>query len=754
MRIFLTLVTLTVFFSGHSQTDFDHYTPLKSRGPVPFDFAAPTSEKIQKAQTDYLKDLTNKEKELFIEEVNYSIDELLKSGQVTFGDPVSVYLQGLGDLLTENDPKLKGKLRFYTYNTNEANAFSTDQGMVFVTTGLIAQLTNEAQLAFVLAHEIIHYREKHVVDLFDYSTDNSKKFSYSEKVRLFSKYSRDNEFEADSLAVALVYTAGFSPSEINVTFDVLLYSYLPFEELVFDKNYFNNEWMYVPEKAFEIQKKDISARSNYNDRLNSHPNVAKRKEELTKKIATFDNWGKTLNRDEKVFSEIRNICRFEFILNFIYDDATTDALYGIYIMEKQFPDSRFLRNCKSQVWLDLMRYEKRKGIFDYDVYDYYYDGEYDSYSYNYYEGNIATLDRFLQKLPKEGKLAMGLRTIRDNYLKDTTDKLAYNMWEKAIKFTAYNDIFEDVQFSRYTFDQAVAQIEKEKQASDSLKTVEDNTSYSWNKYETIKNQKLGIDVQNGIDSTKFYLYGVSDLVNDSVFNRKIAYYTEQMKEENDREDGLYELTDDELADIYTEEADTKLHLGMDSILLINPLVYEIKGYQSLDYKKSDELEKTFIKAVTDVAADQNVNVKQLDRSDQHSLSSEDYNNLAQLMRSVAKRTDESKINSFMLDEEKLDSLRKEYGTSHVVLFELEHDYNPQIYAGPAILWTIVFPVGLVYFPAKLLSGHTSELRCYVLDLNKGELVLKESFIGNDPASEKFLELRLNALFHQLKQEKP
>lgn len=754
MRIFLTLVTLTVFFRGHSQTDFDHYTPLKSRGPVPFDFAAPTSEKIQKAQTDYLKDLTNKEKELFIEEVNYSIDELLKSGQVTFGDPVSVYLQGLGDLLTENDPKLKGKLRFYTYNTNEANAFSTDQGMVFVTTGLIAQLTNEAQLAFVLAHEIIHYREKHVVDLFDYSTDNSKKFSYSEKVRLFSKYSRDNEFEADSLAVALVHTAGFSPSEINVTFDVLLYSYLPFEELVFDKNYFNNEWMYVPEKAFEIQKKDISARSNYNDRLNSHPNVAKRKEELTKKIATFDNWGKTLNRDEKVFSEIRNICRFEFILNFIYDDATTDALYGIYIMEKQFPDSRFLRNCKSQVWLDLMRYEKRKGIFDYDVYDYYYDGEYDSYSYNYYEGNIATLDRFLQKLPKEGKLAMGLRTIRDNYLKDTTDKLAYNMWEKAIKFTAYNDIFEDVQFSRYTFDQAVAQIEKEKHASDSLKTVEDNTSYSWNKYETIKNQKLGIDVQNGIDSTKFYLYGVSDLVNDSVFNRKIAYYTEQMKEENDKEDGLYELTDDELADIYTEEADTKLHLGMDSILLINPLVYEIKGYQSLDYKKSDELEKTFIKAVTDVAADQNVNVKQLDRSDQHSLSSEDYNNLAQLMRSVAKRTDESKINSFMLDEEKLDSLRKEYGTSHVVLFELEHDYNPQIYAGPAILWTIVFPVGLVYFPAKLLSGHTSELRCYVLDLNKGELVLKESFIGNDPASEKFLELRLNALFHQLKQEKP
>ena len=752
MKIFLTLAALVSFCAGYSQTDFDNYTPLKSSGTVPFDFATPTSEKIQKAQTDYLKDLTGKERELFIEEVNYSIDELLKSGQVTFGDPVSLYLQGLGDLLTENDPKLKGKLRFYTYNTNEANAFSTDQGMVFVTTGLIAQLTNEAQLAFVLAHEIIHYREKHVVDLFDYSTDNSKKFSYSEKVRLFSKYSRDNEFEADSLAVALVHSAGFAPSEINVTFDVLLYSYLPFEELVFDKTYFNNEWMFVPNQAFEIQKKEISARSNYNDRLNSHPNVAKRKEELTKKIATFDNWGTTLNRDEKQFNEIRNICRFEFVLNFIYDEATTDALYGIYILEKQFPDSRFLRNCKSQVWLDLMRYEKRKGIFDYS-YDYYFDGEYDGYSYNYYEGNIAKLDHFLQKLPKEGKLAMGLRVIRDNYLKDTADKFAYSLWDKAVKFTAYNDIFEDVQFSKYTFDQAIARMEKEKHTNDSLKAVESNTSYSWNKYETIKNQKQGIDVQNGIDSTKFYLYGVSDMVNDSLFNQRVAQYTEQMKDENDKEDGLYELTDDELSDYYTEESDGKLHLGIDSVLLINPLVYEIKGYQSLDYRKSDELEKTFIKAVTDVAADQNVNIKQLDRSDQHSLSSDDYNNLAQLMRSLNKRVDESKINSFMLDEEMLDSLRKEYGTSHVILFELEHDYNPQIYAGPAILWTIVFPVGLVYFPAKLLSGHTSELRCYVLDLNKGELVLKESFTANDPASEKFLKLRLNALFHQLKQEK-
>lgn len=753
MRILFLFVFCVPAFLIRAQVDFNQYQPLKSVGNVPTDFSTPTREKIQKAPTDYLKDLSGKERELFIEEVNYAIDELLKSGQVTFGDPVSNYIQNLGELLTKDDPELNGKLRFYTYNTNEANAFSTDQGMVFVTTGLIAQLTNEAQLAFVLAHEIIHYREKHVVDLFDYSTDNSK-FSYSEKVRLFSKYSRDNEFEADSLAVALVHNAGFNPSEINVTFDVLLYSYLPFEELVFDKDYFNNQWMYVPEKAFENEKKEISARSNYNDRLNSHPNVAKRKEELTKKIATFENWGTTMNRDANAFNEIRNICRFEFVLNYVYEDATTDALYGVYILEKQFPDSRFLRNCKSQVWLNLMKHEKRREIFDYE-YDYeYYEGDYGMYNYSFYEGNIATLDRFITKLPKEGKIAMGLRLIHDNYSKDTTDTFAKSLWEKALEFTAYNDIFEDIQFSKYTFHEAIAEIEREKQVNDSIKEEEGIKAYTWNKYETIKNQKLGMDSQAGIDSTKFYLYGVSDLVKDSLFQQRVAFYTEKMKDENAEEDGLYELTDDELSDYYNEEFETKLHLGIDNILLINPLVYETVGYRSIDYKKSDVLEKRFIETITSEAKRNGITVNQLDRSDQHNMSSEDYSNLSQLMRSLNKRIDESGVTSFMLDEENLARLRQLYGTSHVVLFDLQHEYNPQIYLGQAVLATIFFPVGLIYFPAKLLSGHTTEMNCYVLDLEKGELVLEQSYFANEPASKKFLELRLNGLFHQLKQEKP
>ena len=217
--LFLTIVSCSVVSTA--QVSFDHYIPLQSKGAVPTDFSKATRQKISEDAQHTIPGLSRSEQKVFIEQVNYTIDELLKSGLITYGDEVTTYIQRIGDRLTESDAELKGKLRFYTLNSNEANAFSTNQGMVFVTTGLIAQMTNEAQLAFVLAHEIIHYRERHVLDLYDYASDN-KSLSYDEKVRFFTKYSRDNEFEADKEGVKLYHAAGYASSEILKTFDVLI----------------------------------------------------------------------------------------------------------------------------------------------------------------------------------------------------------------------------------------------------------------------------------------------------------------------------------------------------------------------------------------------------------------------------------------------------------------------------------------------------------------------------------------------------
>ncbi len=104
--------------------------------------------------------------------MHYGIDKILQSGLVIYGDDISNYVTKVANKLLKKEPKLRKELRFYTIKSNVTNAFSTDQGIIVVTSGLISQITSEAHLAYILAHEIAHYTEKHVVEGFEYRTRN------------------------------------------------------------------------------------------------------------------------------------------------------------------------------------------------------------------------------------------------------------------------------------------------------------------------------------------------------------------------------------------------------------------------------------------------------------------------------------------------------------------------------------------------------------------------------------------------------
>ncbi len=744
--LLLNLGCLLLSISAWAQIDFNRYTPLKSQGEVPTDFSTPTRTKITESELPYQLKVSRKKQIRFIEEINYSIDALLQSGRVTFGDPVSNYIQEIGDRLTKSESSLRNQLRFYAYNSNEANAFSTEQGIVFVTTGLIAQMTNEAQLAFVLAHEIIHYSENHVLDFYDY-TQSQSSLQYDEKVRFFSKYSRDNEFEADKKGVQLYYAAGYPASEIEKTFDVLIYSYLPFEEIPFDKTYFNNQWMYVPEEVFKSKKFDISAREKYDDKLTSHPNVAKRTEKLLEEIKNFPDWGDSLSFSTTSFNEIRTICRFEYILNDVYENNHVDVLYGIYLLEKSYPNSYFLSCCKAQVWLNLMK-------SDNDQYE--FGKTYKRQSpllKNYHEGQISILAQAINRLPKQAKIALGLRIIRDNYTKDTADIFSKQLWNKAIELAASNDDFNFKQFSKHTFVEAIQIIaEAKKDAEDEVKkpTTE---SDSWDKYETIQNEKLGMTIDQGIDSMKYYLYGISDLVNDTNFVKQLNTVEVKLKGIETEKDRIFGLTDEEQSLFYSEKNETKLQIDLDSVLMINPAVFEFNTNGSVNHLKSDELEKRLLATIINVSNQSNLPIVQLDRSQLTSMTTEQYNDLAQLKRSLEKSTAENGTDVFLLDSDLLTSLKSKYGCNKLLFFDLKHKFETNIHLGNGILYTLLFPIGLIYFPVTLLTGHLSELQVVVFDLNSGEVITNESYLAKEPASRKFLELRLSALFHQLKLKK-
>jgi hypothetical protein len=735
MNYYFLLIIAFVSTFTWGQTNFDAYKPLQSKGAIPADFSTPTQHKIKKTKDERLSKLTPAKRKEFLTYSNYAIDELLHAGSVTYGDAVSEYITSIAERLLKNDSILFKKLRFYTINENSANAFSTNQGMVFVTTGLIAQMTSEAQLAFVLGHEIAHYREGHVIDMFDYSTSNSG-LSYNEKNRFFSKYSRQNELEADEIGVKYMHDAGYTATEIEKTFDVLLYSYLPFEELAFDKNYFTNQWILVPEKYFNKPKVEISATEDYNDRFASHPNIARRKEEIQQRIDSLHQWENTLAFNQSKFDEIRTICRYEFVLNDIYANNTIEALYAIFILEKEFPTSRFLKNCKSQIWLaNITENYEFDEFSEGDFSEENYSEEFEEYETEY-EGQISVLAKGYNRINATAKLTLGMRIIRDNYLKDTTDKLAAKYWNKAVELAAHSGSFELESYSKLTFQQAIVQFNKDKFKEDSIRKIAGLSPVKFNKYETIKNNKTGFDLENGIDSSKFYLYGLADIVCDSSFLKLYASFNEDLGEIAAETDEFYDLTDDEQADFYANEYDQLLHIDLDSMLLLQPEVTSFQRYNRKNFEKSDALEKDFFEVTKSVISELNIQYIDLNRSNHAALTTQEFNAIAALNRSIGRR----------------DSIAAQFGADRVVFMSLKNKKDQVITVPKIVALTILFPIGVFYLPKLLLNNSASKYDVKVFDLKKGELVVNETYFAVEPSSKKFMHVRLNAIFHQLKQK--
>lgn len=79
-------------------------------------------------------------------------------------DKVSEYVNVVGQSITARSPRPNITWVFGVLQSDAVNAFSAPGGYVFVTTGLLKRLDNEAQLAGVLSHEVAHVTLKHALN--------------------------------------------------------------------------------------------------------------------------------------------------------------------------------------------------------------------------------------------------------------------------------------------------------------------------------------------------------------------------------------------------------------------------------------------------------------------------------------------------------------------------------------------------------------------------------------------------------------
>jgi cytochrome c-type biogenesis protein CcmH/NrfG len=97
-----------------------------------------------------------------LDEVVEQNRQLEKKGLV-FRDPgVENYVAEIGKKLLANQPPLENvEFRFRVLRDPMVNAFAFPNGSIYVTTGLLGVLENEAQLASVLGHEATHVINRH-----------------------------------------------------------------------------------------------------------------------------------------------------------------------------------------------------------------------------------------------------------------------------------------------------------------------------------------------------------------------------------------------------------------------------------------------------------------------------------------------------------------------------------------------------------------------------------------------------------------
>lgn len=74
---------------------------------------------------------------------------------------VQAYVNRVGYWLVQHSPRQNLPWHFVVVNNPSANAFAAPGGYVFITTGMLQHVHNEAELAGVLAHEIAHVVERH-----------------------------------------------------------------------------------------------------------------------------------------------------------------------------------------------------------------------------------------------------------------------------------------------------------------------------------------------------------------------------------------------------------------------------------------------------------------------------------------------------------------------------------------------------------------------------------------------------------------
>lgn len=675
MRIYVPIL-VALLCSNAAIAQFEtNYTPIQNRGQLPNDFVTLSSEKYsaEKASLKHDKGGAKKAKDQFLLESNFEIDALLLSGKVVFNDPMSDYVNKVADKVLAKDPETRKKLRFYILKSTYVNASATNQGIIFVNMGLLAQLENESQLAYILSHEIIHYKNKHSInhaveaDKIDRGRGSYKTFSKSEKLIANRSFSKELETEADLQGYDIFKKTQYSTSNLIGVYDVLKYAYLPFDDVPFDVSLLENNTYKIPGTFILKETQPINTKDEAENPKSTHPSIKTRRQLILDKLASADNTGKSdylVSKEQ--FELMRTTARFELSRLYLLHHDYEEGIYNSFMLLKKYPQNIYLKKTVLECLENLAAYAHSNGDFD--------KGHTASKEI---EGKMQTVNYMMEKMDSADAKDIAVMALayaaklKHEYPKDqdidehtkflisllTAEDVDYDYFSESAPLPGALDApkagTDSAKAPAKTEEKASAN--KSESGSDVI-ILDDKNENS--KYAKIKSQEVVKKEEVKAGKGYYAQYALVDYYKEPWLKE---YFMDAQKNK-DKTEKTEEIVFGKRSTVSTKQ----YALGIEKVLIVNPYYARLNANKKKKFKylESEDGQIDFVKRLKLNGRKSHLNVEILDSRSLNSSDADKLNDIALLEEYVSDRLEHEDAVTPYAEREKITKLAKKYDTDY------------------------------------------------------------------------------------------
>jgi Zn-dependent protease with chaperone function len=723
--ISLFIFALIIFASPLlSQTNLQ---PLQPGGNVPDFFHCPsqqTAEEKIEARKKSGNPMTKQEED-FTREMSYYAQQRVFTGLVLFNDSLSNYVTKVARVLLKNDTALFNQLHFYVYKDPALNAYTSATGNILITVGLLAQIENEAQLAFILGHEITHFKEHHMLKGYINREELKEKGPSYTWTSSYYSYNQEQELEADRLGFEMYKASPYAISDAKRCFDILEYSDLPFDDVPFDTLFFNKDYMKVPVGYYKNDVDPVYTDDNYEDRSSTHPNVRKRRMAL---LATMDSVPETgrvhFVNSKQEFLNIRESARYEMCRLLLAQRDYGSAIYASYMMLQKHPNDLELRKIIGYSLYNLAAY-KQSGI-SFGSWGYYFGGSgsrygalkrssyYSTPNFEDYPGQQQQVFHLFSKMEADEMTVMALSYNWYLYRDDPSDSLQSRLCDSLFSMLVNKQNLHRSYFSTIT--PAAAQ---EELRQDSIRRAQETGESGDSKYSRLDKFRVTSEKE------RFIKFAFVELMKDTNFVARFDYQTQHRRSLVYSGSSSYSNeTKDEREQRLADEK--KYGAGVNKVMIVNPdYTYyhepDRKKDPEMEYQKSEAGQVELCTVVSQAAKSEGVDAIVLSPFLMDSLDTDTFSDYALLNEWFYERVQYG-TNAYatnLSNKAAIDSLIVRYGTPYVMFTNVEASYLKRIQHP---VWFAISCVAVLPAIYGFIPREEFVYDAVVLDLRTGKVV--------------------------------